>query len=134
MQTLINAVLREPEAALDHLRSYGHLARVEMSMWMQAWQRRTLLAAAALVLGGLCAGFLGLVLMAWALLPAATTVPLSAAQWWLLCTPAGVCAIACIACLVALWRTPLPDPLQQLSRQWQLDAGWLLPPRGDSQP
>lgn len=130
MQNLINAVLREPEAALDHLRAYGQLARVELVLLMRAWQRRTLLIAGALVLAGLCTGFLGLVLMAWALVPSIAS-PLSQAQWLLLCTPAGASALGCIACLVALRRNPLPDPLQHLTRQWQLDAGWLLPPRQD---
>lgn len=129
MQTLLNAVLREPEAALDHLRSYGQLARVELVLLAQAWQRRTLLAAGALVLAGLCAGFLGMVLMAWALVPA--TSPLSQAQWLLLCSPAALSALGSIACLLVLRHHPLPDPLQQLSRQWQLDAEWLLPARQD---
>lgn len=130
MQNLLNAVLREPEAALDHLRSYGQLARVEMVLLVRTWQRRTLLAAGALVLAGLGTGFLGLLLMAWALVPA-TMAPLSHAQWLLLCTPAAASALGSLACLVALRRHPLPDPLEQLSRQWQLDAGWLLPSRQD---
>ncbi len=130
MQNLLNAVLREPEAALDHLRSYGQLAGVEMAMWMRAWQRRTLLVAGALVLAGLCTGFLGLVLMACALVPS-TAAPLSQAQWLLLCTPAAISALGCIACLVALRCHPLPDPFQHLARQWQLDAEWLLAPRQD---
>lgn len=128
MQTLFNAVLREPEAALNHLRAYGHLAHVEMNAWMQACRRRTLLAAAALVLAGLCAGFVGLGVMAWALLPA-TALPLTSGQWVLLCAPATSCALAGIACLVALRQTPVPDPLQHLSRQWQLDASWLTQPQ-----
>lgn len=130
MQHLLHAVLREPEAALDHLRAYGRLARVELALLLRAWQRRTLMAAGALVLAGLGAGFSGLVLMAWALVPA-TLAPLSQAQWLLLCTPAAASWLGSLACLVALRRHPLPDPLEQLARQWQLDAGWLLPVRQD---
>lgn len=130
MQNLINAVVREPEAALEHLRAYGQLARVELVLLARAWQRRTLLSAGALVLAGLCAGFLGLVLMAWALMPSSLPA-LSQAQWLLLCTPAAACGLGSLACLFALRRTPLPDPLMHLCRQWQLDAGWLLPPRQD---
>lgn len=130
MQNLINAVVREPEAALDHLRAYGQLVRVELVLLAQAWQRRTLLAAGALVLAGLCTGFLGLVLMAWALMPSSLPA-LSQAQWLLLCTPAAACGLGSLACLLALRRTPLPDPLTHLARQWQLDAGWLLPQRQD---
>ena len=131
MQTLLNAVLQEPEAALDHLRAYAQLARVELALTAQAWRRRTLLIATGLVLAGLCTGFLGFVLMAWALLPPSWP-PLSALQWALLVTPAAACGLGALACLVALGLTPEPDPWSQLARQWQLDAGWLLPPRQDT--
>lgn len=130
MQNLFNAVLREPEAALEHLRSYGQLAGVELVMLMRAWQRRTLLVAGALVLAGLSTGFMGMVLMAWALVPT-TSAPLSESQWLLLCTPAALSALGCLACLVTLRRHPLPDPFMHLARQWQLDAQWLLPPSQD---
>lgn len=130
MQTLLNAVFQEPEAALDHLFAHAKLARVELALAAQAWRRRALLMATALVLGGLCAGFLGFVLMAWALLPPGWP-PLSALQWALLVSPAALCGLGAFACLVAFVRTPEPDPWGQLARQWQLDAGWLLPPRQD---
>ena len=90
-----------------------------------------MLIATGLVLAGLCTGFLGFVLMASALLPP-NSLPLSALQWALLVTPATACGLGAIACLVGLGRTPEPDPWGQLARQWQLDAGWLLPPRQDT--
>lgn len=128
MQNLLNAVLRQPEAALDHLRSYGELAHVELSLWMQAWRRRAMLWVAALLFAGLGLGFLGLMLMAWALLPSLTATSLSATQWLALSAPAAFTMLASLACLVAGWRLPLPEPMHHLSRQWQLDAGWLLRP------
>ena len=45
MQHLLHAVLREPEAALDHLRAYGQLARVELVLLLRAWQHITRLFA-----------------------------------------------------------------------------------------
>ena len=60
MQHLLNAVLRHPDAALNHLRSYGQLASAELSLATQVWQRRLLLTAGALVSGGLAVGFIGL--------------------------------------------------------------------------
>lgn len=123
MHHLLNAVLRQPDAALNHLRSYGLLAHTELTLLLQAWQRRTLLVAGALVCAGLSTGFLGLMLMAWALVP----LPLSAGQWLALSTPAALAALGALACLIAWQRSPLPDPLLHLSRQWQLDASWLLP-------
>lgn len=128
MQTMLNAVLRHPGAALQHLRAYGRLAHIELTLVLQAWQRRTLLIAGALVCVGVCAGFLGMVLMAWALVPS----PLSAHQWLALLTPAGLAALLGGACLIAWHRTPMPDPLEHLSRQWQLDAGWLLPEQDEA--
>lgn len=125
MQNLLNVVLRHPDAALDHLRAYGHLAGVELSEWLQAWQRRTLLTAMALVLAALCAGFLGLAVMAGALV----STPLSVAQWLAVGAPAALSALGSLGCLVALRCQPLPPPLEQLSRQWQVDAEWLLPPQ-----
>lgn len=130
MQNLINAALREPEAALDHLRSYGQLARIEVLTLLQAWRRRTLLTAGALILAGLSFGFLGLLAMACALLPAGS-LELSQVQWALLCAPAALSAAGALACLLAMRRTHLPDPLEQLGRQWQLDAAWLSAPRQD---
>jgi hypothetical protein len=128
MQTLLNAVLRQPEAALDHLRSYGELAHVEFKLWMQAWRRRALLWVAALLFATLGIGFLGLMLMAWALLPSLTATSLSATQWLALSAPAAFTMLASLACLVAGWCHPLPEPMHHLTRQWQLDAGWLLRP------
>lgn len=133
MQNLLNAVLRQPEAALDHLRSYGELAHVELSLWMQAWRRRAMLWVAALLFAGLGIGFLGLLLMAWALLPSLNTTSVSTAQWVALCAPSVVTSLASLACAVAGWRHPLPEPMHHLTRQWQLDAGWLLRPR-ESEP
>lgn len=132
MQNLLNAVLRQPEAALDHLRSYGELAHVELMLLMQAWRRRALLLAGALLCAGLSVGFLGLMLMAWALVPALTSTPLSATQWVALGTPAALTTLGGLACLLARWRSPLPEPMQHLTRQWQLDAGWLMPAREDT--
>lgn len=132
MQNLLNAVLRQPDAALDHLRSYGELAQVELSLLMQAWRRRALLLAGALLCAGLSAGFLGLMLMAWALVPSLASAPLSATQWLALSAPAALTSLAALACLLAWWRHPVPQPMHHLARQWQLDAGWLLPQREDA--
>lgn len=132
MQNLLNAVLRHPEAALDHLRSYGELAHVELMLMMQAWRRRALLLAGALLCAGLSVGFLGLMLMAWALVPALTSTPLSATQWLALGTPAALTTLAGLACLLARWCSPVPEPMRHLIRQWQLDAGWLMPAREDT--
>jgi len=123
MPHLLHTVLRHPDAALQHLRAYGQLAQAELSLLAQAWQRRTLLAAGALLCAGLSVGFLGLLVMAWALVPA----PLTGAQWLALSAPAAFTALAGIACLVGWQHSPLPDPMQELARQWALDASWLLP-------
>lgn len=132
MQNLLNAVLRQPDAAFEHLRSYGALAQLEFTLLMQAWRRRALLLALALLCAGLSAGFLGLLLMAWALVPSLTSAPLSAMQWLALAAPAVLTTLTALACWVA-WRcSPAPDPMQHLARQWQLDAGWLLPPKEDT--
>lgn len=132
MQHLINAVLRHPDAALNHLRSYGQLANAELNLATQVWQKRLLLTAGALVSGGLAVGFIGLLSMAWALVPGTLGAPLSPLQWLALCAPAVLSAAACLTCLLALRGTPAPTPLQHLTRQWQLDASWLLPTSTDN--
>lgn len=128
MQHLLNAIVRHPDAALNHLRSYGQLASAELDLAMQVWQKRLLLTAGALVCGGLAAGFIGLLLMAWALVPGTLGPLLGPLQWLALTAPAALSAATCLACLLALRATPAPVPLQHLRRQWQLDASWLLPP------
>ncbi len=132
MQHLINAVLRHPDAALNHLRSYGQLASAELNLATQLWQRRLLLTAGALVGGGLAVGFIGMLSMAWALVPGTWGALLSPLQWLALCAPAAFSAAACLACLLALRGTPAPTPMRHLARQWQLDASWLLPPAPDN--
>lgn len=128
MDTLLNAVLHHPGAAMDHLRAYGQLASAEMTVAMRAWQRRALCVAGAIACGALTFGFLGIALMAWALWPTA----LSVTQWLAVGAPATISALACITCLALLHRLPAPTPLRHLSRQWQLDVGWLLPTREDT--
>lgn len=128
MPHLLNAVLQHPAAALRHLRAYGQLAQIELTLFAQAWQRRALLAAGALLCAGLSIGFLGLLVMAWALAPS----PLSGTQWLAVCAPAAFTTLAGIACLVAWQCSPLPDPIKHLAQQWQIDATWLLPDQEDA--
>lgn len=133
MPHLLNAVLRHPDAALSHLRAYGQLASAELTLATQVWQKRLLLSAGALVSGGLAIGFMGLLLMAWALVPGALGPLWSPLQWVLLSAPAALSGATCLACVLALHATPAPAPLQHLQRQWQLDATWLLPSQTGSQ-
>lgn len=127
MSHLLNAVLRHPDAALNHLRAYGQLASAELSLAMQGWQKRLLLSVGALLSGGLAIGFLGLLLMAWVLVPGTLGPLWSPQQWLLLSAPAALSAAACLACWLTLRAVPPPAPLEHLQRQWQLDASWLLP-------
>lgn len=126
MPPLLNAALRHPEAALNHLRAYGQLASAELTLALQGWQRRLLLSVGAFVSGGLAIGFLGLLLMAWALVPDALGQPWSPHQWLMLSAPAALSVASCLACVIALRAVPPTAPLQHLQRQWQLDASWLL--------
>lgn len=133
MPTLLSATLRHPDAALNHLRAYGQLASAELTLAAQVWQRRLLLSVGALVSGGLAIGFIGLLLMAWALVPGALGPLWSPLQWVLLSAPAALSVASCLACVLALRATPSPAPLRHLQRQWQLDATWLMPSQAEPQ-
>lgn len=133
MPTLLSATLRHPDAALNHLRAYGQLASAELTLAAQIWQRRLLLSVGAIVSGGLAIGFLGLLLMAWALVHGALGPVWSPLQWVLLSTPAALSGATCLACVLALRATPSPAPLRHLQRQWQLDATWLMPSQAEPQ-
>jgi hypothetical protein len=123
MNDLLRVLWQRPEAAFNHLRSYGELASVETDLLWQAWRRRTALLLVAAALGCVALLFTGMVVMA-AALTGATWTP---HQWMGGCAPAALCAMGAAACLAARSRSAMPEAWPALKAQWQLDTQTLNP-------
>ncbi len=124
MNDLLRAIWQKPDAAFNHLRSYGQLASVETDMLWQAWQKRALLLLGAVAFGSLTLMFSGMVVMAWAL----TETVWTTRQWLGLCAPASLSAIGTILCLLARSQHAMPQAWASLKAQWQLDTQQLNTP------
>lgn len=118
MNALLRAAWQQPEVLFKHLCAYGELAGLEAEVLWHAWQRRSLLLLGALGFAFVSLLFAGVGVMACALIHQ-TLMPW---QWLALTGPTALSLLACLTCLWARHRRPMPAAWPALQAQWQLDS------------
>lgn len=112
---LLRLVATQPQLLADHAEAYAGLIGEEWSRTAASWQRRVLLNAGVLCLGGVAIVLAGVSLMLWA------AVPESGMRWpWVLVAAPIAPALLAALCAV-VGRADGADPFADLKRQMAAD-------------
>jgi hypothetical protein len=92
---LLRLIATRPQLLADHAEAYAGLASVEFGRALGGWQRRLLLQAVAVCLGGTALAMAGVAWMLWAVTPDSQLRAV-----WVLWTVPGGSAVLALACLI----------------------------------